>query len=141
MQFSMSKSKLFWLPRFCLSRPCPAVYPDTMGTSETMAAIRYWFAVSILAWGLLSLAGMYWRPFRASSAVTILLAAAVGCVANWFRNRTLHCGITAPVFLAGGVAFLLSDMRIVHINSRVLWPFIFTGIGIAFLLEWRWVRR
>src|SRR3982074_1464383 len=76
------------------------------------AAIRYWFAVSILAWGLLSLAGMYWRPFRASSAVTILLAAAVSCAANRFRNRTLHCGITAPVFLAGGVAFLLSDMRI-----------------------------
>jgi len=70
-----------------------------------------------------------------------LLAAAVGCVANWFRNRTLHCGITAPIFLAGGVAFLLSDMRMVQINSGVVWPLIFTGIGIAFLLEWQYVRR
>ncbi len=84
---------------------------------------------------------MHWRPFRASSAATILLAAAVGCVANWFRNRTLHCGITAPIFLVGGVAFLLSDMRMVQINSSVVWPFIFTAIGIAFLLEWRYVRR
>jgi hypothetical protein len=71
------------------------------------AAICYWFAVSMLAWGLLSLVGMYWQPFRASSAATVLLAAAVGCVANWFRNRTLHCGITAPLFLVGGVAFRL----------------------------------
>jgi len=105
------------------------------------AAICYWFAVSLFTWGLLSLVGMHWRPFRASSAATILLAAAVGCVANWFRNRTLHCGITAPIFLVGGVAFLLSDMRMVQINSGVVWPFIFTGIGIAFLLERRYVRR
>ena len=57
------------------------------------AAICYWFAASLIAWGLLSFVGIYWRPFRALSATIIYLAMAAGCAANWFRNRTLHCGI------------------------------------------------
>jgi len=62
------------------------------------AAVCYWFTVSLVAWGLLSLIGIYWRPLRALSPATILFAMAIGCVANWQRNRTLHCAITGPLF-------------------------------------------
>src|SRR5215469_15280400 len=105
------------------------------------ASIRFWFVVSVLAWGLLSVLGVYWGLLRPYSASTIVLAAAVGCIANWIKNRTLHCGITAPLLLIAGILFLLSDARIVHIEPRVVWPFVLVGIGIAFLLEWRYARR
>jgi hypothetical protein len=75
------------------------------------------------------------------SASTILLAAAVGCIGNWIKNRTLHCGITAPVFLLAGIVFLLSDARLVHIKPVIVWPFVLVGVGIAFVLEWKYAKR
>jgi len=105
------------------------------------SSICYWFAVSLVAWGLLSLVGVYWRPLGSSSASTILLAAGIGCVANWLRNRTFHCGITAPLFLIAGVVFLLSDTQVVHLEPRFVWPFVLLGVGIAFLLEWKYAQR
>ena len=57
------------------------------------AAMRYWVAASLIVWGPISLIGFYWRPLHALSAAAILFAMAIGCVANWLRNRTLHSGI------------------------------------------------
>lgn len=104
------------------------------------AAMCYWFAASLIAWGALSLIGVYWRPLHGSSA-TILFAMAIGCGANWLRNRSFHCAITGPLFLIAAVAFLLSDMNITHVNSRLIWPFVLIGAGIAFILEWRYAKR
>src|SRR5260370_8326867 len=72
------------------------------------------------------------------SAATMLFAMAIGCVANWLRNRTLHCAITGPLFLIAALVFLLSDVTETHVNSLLVWPFIFIGVGTAFLLEWRY---
>ena len=103
-------------------------------------AMCYWFAASLIAWGVLGLIGIYWRPLHRLSAATILFAMAIGCVANWRRNRTLHCAITGPLFLIGAVVFLLSDVSMLHVNSLLVWPFVLIGVGIAFLLEWRYAR-
>jgi hypothetical protein len=105
------------------------------------AAVSYWIAASLIAWGVLSLIGIYWRPLHALSAVTILFAMALGCFANWFRHRTFHCGITGPLFLIAAVVFLLSDEGMVHVNSILVWPFVLLGVCIAFLLEWRYTRH
>ncbi len=105
------------------------------------AAMCYWLAASVIAWGVLSLIGLYWLPLHAVSAPTILLAMAIGCIANWRRNRTLHCAITGPIFLIAAFVFLLSDLSMAHVNSLLVWPFVLLGVGIAFLLEWRYARR
>jgi hypothetical protein len=105
------------------------------------AAICYWFAASLIAWGVLSLIGIYWRPLHALSAATILFAMAIGCAANWLRHRTFHCGVTGPLFLIAAVVFLLSDIRMAHVNGILVWPFVFVGVAIAFLLEWRYTRH
>ena len=102
------------------------------------AAMCYWLAASLIAWGVLSFIGIYWRPLHALSAAAILSAMALGCVANWFRNRTLHCAITGPLFLIAAVLFLLSNVSKTHVNSHLVWPFALVGVGIAFLLEWRY---
>jgi len=104
------------------------------------AAMCYWFAASLMAWGVLSLIGLYWHPLHGSSAATVLFAMAIGCVANWLRNRTLHCAITGPLFLIAAAVFLLSDATMIHVNSLLVWPFVVVGAGIAFLLQWRYTR-
>jgi hypothetical protein len=105
------------------------------------AAMCYWCAASLVAWGVLSLIGLYWRPLHALSAATILFAMAVGCVANWLRNRTLHCAVTGPLFLIAAVVFLPSDVSMAHVNSLLVWLFGLIGVGIAFPLEWRYAQR
>ena len=103
--------------------------------------MRYWFIASLMAWGVLSLIGIYWHPLHASSAVTFLFAMTIACVANWFRNRSFHCAITGPLFLIAGIIFLLSGMGMIHLNTRWIWPFVCIGVGIAFLLEWLYAQR
>jgi hypothetical protein len=104
------------------------------------ASMCYWLTASMIAWGLLSLVGVYWRPLGPGSASTILLAAGMGCVANWKRNRTFHCGITAPLLLIAGTVFLLSDVGILNVPPRLVWALVGVGSGIAFLLEWKYAR-
>jgi len=105
------------------------------------ATIGYWFAASLTAWGVLSLIGVYWHPLHASAATTILFAMAIGCVANWFRNRTFHCGITGPLFFLAAFVFLLSELGMAHVNVGLIWPLVFVGVATAFLLEWRLAHR
>jgi hypothetical protein len=66
---------------------------------------------------------------------------AIGCLANWTRNRSFHCAITGPLFLIGGVVFLLSGVRMINISTFWVWPFVLIGTGIAFLLEWLYAKR
>src|SRR5260370_41899680 len=87
------------------------------------AAVCYWFAVSLVAWGVLSLIGIYWRPLPAPPAAAWLFAIAIGCAANWLRNRTFHCAITGPLFLIGALVFLVSGLTWTHLNRLLVWPF------------------
>ena len=105
------------------------------------AALCYWFIVSLITWGVLSLMGIYWHPLHAPSAGACLFAMAIGCLANWFKNRSFHCAITGPLFLVAGLVFLVSGVRMIHVNALWVWPFALIGIVIAFLLEWRYAKR
>lgn len=94
-----------------------------------------------MMWGALSVIGIFWRQLHASPRAACLLAMAVGCFANWIRNRSLHCIFTGPLFLIGGVVFLLSDGFMIHVNTAWVWPLVVIGTGMAFLLEWRYAKR
>ncbi len=37
--------------------------------------------------------------------------------------------------------FLLLGVRVIHVDTRWVWPVLLVGIGIAFLLEWRYGKR
>jgi hypothetical protein len=105
------------------------------------ASLCYWFVVSLVAWGVLSVIGIFWLPLHFPSESACLFAMAVGCFANWARNRSFHCAITGPLFLIGGIVFLLSGERFLHVNTNWVWTFVLIGTGIAFLLEWRYAKR
>ena len=98
----------------------------------------YWLGASLIALGLLSVIGLYWRPLGPASASKILLAAGIGCIANWTKNRTLHCSITAPLLLLAGTLFLLSDVGILTVPPRIVWALLGAGVCVAFLLEWKY---
>jgi hypothetical protein len=97
--------------------------------------------VSLAAWGLLSLVGLVWHPLHATSAATILFAAAIGCFANWVKNRTYHCSITAGIFLAGAAVFLLTDNGVIQVEPRFVWPLVAIGTALSFILEGRYATR
>ena len=118
-----------------------AVTKQAGACCSSPASICYWLIVSLVAWGVLSLIGIYWRPLHASSAAGCLFAMSISCLANWLRNRSFHCTITGPLFLIGGVVFLLSGVRMIHVNTLWVWPSVLIGIGIAFLLEQRYGKR
>jgi hypothetical membrane protein len=101
----------------------------------------YWCVVSLAAWGLLSLVGIASHPLHATSAVTILFAASIGCFANWIKNRTFHCSISAWIFLAGAIAFLLTDTGVIQIERRFVWSFVVIGTLLSFILELRYATR
>ena len=103
-------------------------------------SICYWFSVSLIAWGVLSLIGIVWHPLHALSASTILFAAAIGCFANWHRNRTYHCAITGPLFLVTGLVFMFAGMGVFRVDPSWIWLVVLVGVGIAFLLEWRYTK-
>jgi hypothetical protein len=97
----------------------------------------YWCSVSLLAWGVLSLTGIYWHPLHASSAATICLAVGTGCVAGWCRHRTQHCAITGPLFLIAGMVFLFAEIGAFIVNPRWVWSIVAIATGIALFVEWR----
>lgn len=104
-------------------------------------AMCYWCVVSFLAWGVLSVIGIWWYPLHSSSAATICLAVEIGCLFNWLRNRTLHCAITGPLFFVGGAVFLLSSVGALNVNPGIIWPILAILTGIAFFVEWRCTAR
>jgi len=103
------------------------------------ASIGYWFIASLAAWAVLAIIGVFWYPLHATSAATCLLAMAVGCFANAFKNRTYHCVLTGPLFLIAGIVFLSLDS--LRIKASVVWTGVLVGTAVAFLLEWRYSRN
>src|SRR5215471_11008633 len=92
------------------TRGVDAITQNKGACCSSPASICYWFAASLAAWGVLSLIGIYWHPLHASSATAILFAMAIGCAANWLRNRTFHCALSGPVLLIAAFLFLPSDV-------------------------------
>lgn len=105
------------------------------------AAIGYWFAASLMAWGVLGVAGAYWYPLHWYAASTILFAAGIGCIANWLRHRSFHCAITAPLFLIAATLFLLGTLGIARVNVGLVWSLLCVGTVVSFLLEWKYAKR
>jgi hypothetical protein len=58
---------------------------------------------------------------------------------NFGRNRTLHCGLTGPLFALGAVVAFLVEAEVWAVDQTILWGAILAGVAVAFLVEWRTV--
>ena len=106
---------------------------------SSAASLCYWGVVSLAAWAVLAVTGMVWHPLLASPGATCLLAMAVGCFANALKNRTYHCFLTGPLFLMGAILLFFSDS--IPLRASLIWAGVIVGVGVAFVLEWRYSRK
>jgi hypothetical protein len=109
--------------------------------ATTPSAMCFWTAVFGLSYGAAVLLRTVWPSANQYRDTATLTALAVACIANFSRNRTLHCALTGPLFLAGAIVALLGEAGIWHVESSLLWAVVLIGVIVSFLVEWRTPRR
>jgi hypothetical protein len=104
-------------------------------------AMWFWAVVFALLYGGGLLLRSRWAAFEPYGDTLLLGALAAACVINFGRNRTLHCGLTGPLFLAAAVVAALIEGGLWRVDADALWTVVMVGVAIAFLIEWRVVGR
>ena len=107
----------------------------------TPAAMCYWVAAFVLVYGASLLMASVWPMLGPYGDTLILAALGSACFINFGRNRTLHCGITGPMFLVGAGAAALIESGRWAADLSVVWGVVLFGVGIAFIIEWRTVGQ
>lgn len=107
----------------------------------TPSAMWFWTAMFLLLYGVTWLLGTVWPPVLQYGDTAILAALGGACFLNFGRNRTLHCGLTGPLFFVGAVVAALVEAGIWYFDLSLLWGPILVGVAVAFLIEWRTLGR
>ncbi|MCA1560749.1 MAG: hypothetical protein LC753_09470 [Acidobacteria bacterium] len=105
----------------------------------TPSAIRFWAVTVAVIYGAGLLLRMIWPAVRPYGDTLILFALGSACFINFGRNRTLHCGITGPIFVFAAVVAALGEAAIWHVDFSALWGVVLVAVAIAFVVEWRTV--
>src|ERR1700747_1777073 len=111
------------------------------GCCTTRSALCFWAAAFILFYGAGLLLGAVWPALRHHQDTFLLTALAAACFVNFHRNRTLHCLITGPLFLAAAIVAILAESRILRVDPWAMWSVVLLGVGLAFVIEWRTVGQ
>jgi hypothetical protein len=90
---------------------------------------------SLVAGGILALLASAWAPLPFS------LSLAIGCLANYLRNRSYYDIIKSPLFVAVAALFPLSDSQVLSLR-----PGFILGIGSdrhwhCLSLEWNHLQK
>jgi hypothetical protein len=107
----------------------------------TPSAAGYWAGMFVLFYVASLLLRTAWPELRQYGDTLILVSLAAACFVNFGRNRTLHCGLTGPLFAGGAVVALLMEAGLWNVDQSVLWGVVLVGVAVAFLIEWRTVGR
>ena len=107
----------------------------------TPAAMCFWAAMFVLIYGAGLLLRSAWPAVQPFGDTLILVALAAACVINFGRNRTLHCGMTGPLFLLGAVAAAFIEAGTWQFDMAIVWGVVLLGVGISFIIEWRTVGQ
>jgi len=105
----------------------------------TPAAMCFWAAAFVLVYGAGLLLRSLWPALQSFGDTLLLLSLGAACFINFTRNRTLHCGITGPLFALGGLTAALIEGGVWHFDMTIVWGFVLIGVGTAFVIEWRTV--
>ena len=119
------------MARFTFGQTC-CTSPGAMG---------FWAAAFVGLYGLGLFARSTWAVFEPYADTLLLAALGLACFINFGRNRTLHCGLTGPLFLVAAVVAFFMEAGVWDINEDALWGLVLVGVTLAFLIEWRAVGR
>lgn len=101
----------------------------------------FWAAAFVVLYGIGLLMRSRWPVFEPYADTLLLAALGAACFINFGRNRTLHCGLTGPLFLVAAIVAALIEARIWNVSEEALWGVVLVGVALAFLIEWRVVGR
>jgi hypothetical protein len=107
----------------------------------TPAAMGLWAVVFVLLLGVSLVLRLVWPGLQQYGDTMLLVALAAACVVNFGRNRTLHCGLTGPLFLIAAVVALLIEADVWRVDLDVVWSVVLIGVALALFVEWWTVRR
>ena len=100
-----------------------------------------WAAAFVLVYGAGLFLRSFWPALQPFGDTLLLLSLSAACFVNFRRNRTLHCGITGPLFGVAAVAAALSEGGVWRFDMTIVWAIVLIGVGIAFVVEWRTVGQ
>ncbi len=103
--------------------------------------MRFWGAMFVLLYGAGLLLRVAWPGVEPFGKTTILVALAGACVINFSCHRTLHCGITGPLFVVRAVAAGLIEAGAWHFDMLIVWAVVLLGVATAFVIDLRTVNR
>ena len=101
------------------------------------AAMWFWAAAFAVLYGMGLFMRSAWPVFEPYGDTLLLAALGLACFINFSRNRTLHCGLTGPLFLVAAIVAVLMEAGVLGVNEDALWGAVLVGVALAFLLEWR----
>ena len=119
------------MARFRFNQPC----------CTSPAAMWFWAAAFAVLYGMGLLMRSAWPVFEPYADTLLLAALGAACFINFGRNRTLHCGLTGPLFLLAAIAAALIEAGLWDVSDEALWGVVLVGVALAFLIEWRVVGR
>lgn len=115
-----------------------------MAKSGAMPARRYCCSSwqSLCFWGCafvvfyaVGLAAIYRLHAEKYQLTVLFVGLGLACVANFARNRTFHCMITAPFFLLVALAFAMDTAGVWKIPTGALWTIVVIVVCAALLIE------
>ncbi|MGQ0736968.1 MAG: hypothetical protein ACT4QD_25360 [Acidobacteriota bacterium] len=118
-----------------------ARFTFTQTCCTSPAAMWFWAAAFVVLYGVGFFARSTWPVFQPYGGTLLLAALGLACVINFGRNRTLHCGLTGPLFLIAAVVAFFMEAGVWDVNGDALWGLVLVGVALAFLIEWRAVGR
>jgi hypothetical protein len=107
----------------------------------TPGAALFWTATFVLIYAVGTLIRSVWPAVQPFGDTASLVALSAACIVNFGRNRTLHCGITGLLFVAGAIAAALIEAGAWPFDMRMVWGAVLLGVGVAFAIEWRVKRK
>lgn len=107
----------------------------------TPAAMCLWTVAFALLYAVGLLLSSVWPALGPYGDTLVLAALGAACFINFTRHRTLHCGITGPIFLFGAAAAALIESGRWAADVSAVWGVVVLGVGIAFVVEWRTVGQ
>jgi len=107
----------------------------------TPSALCLWGVAFLTFYGFAQLLRNAWPPLEPYGDTLVLAAMAGACLVNFRRNRTLHCALTAPLFIVASAVTALVEARIWHVDMPLVWSVIVAAVALAFVIEWRVAPR
>ena len=100
----------------------------------TPAAMCFWAAAFVVLYGAGLVLTSVWPSLDPYGDTLLLAELGTACFINFGHNRTLHCGITGPIFILAAVVVGLIEAGAWAVDMSAVWGFVLIAVGIAFVI-------